>query len=352
MNAERIRTRLAPLGLLALGGITACSSGGGPGFTTPGRQEVPFSVDNTFVYECPNGYRFSASVITDAVNLRYGDNRTTLPQVEAASGERYSADGITFWNRGMEATLETPDFSYRECRGEHAPSPWVAASLLGYDFRAAGGEAAWLLEIDNGGGMWFTTDAGETEVHIDRTPDRVVESSNSWSYTSRADTREVHVLIEETGCRDVKSGESFPAYVTLTVDGTEFVGCGRSVEGMNMSPLEFNDWELTHIDSRPIPINVSMQPIGIRFDLAGGRIFGYSGCNNFIGPFSLLENDRILFRAPIVTSRLSCPGFDLEQIERRLFVALDRSDRFVIEGDQLTLYSGNSPVLRFRAEVL
>jgi hypothetical protein len=49
---------------------------------------------------------------------------------------------------------------------------------------------------------------------------------------------------------------------------------------------------------------------------------------------------------------LNCPAFDVEQLERRFFVALDRTDRYVLEDDQLTFYSGNSPVLRFRADTL
>jgi len=351
MKASRRSTRLTALGLVALGGLSACASGQSR-LSPLGRDEVPFSVDNSFVYECANGFRFSVSVIPDTVNLRYGDERAALPRVVAASGERYSADGITFWNKGMEAMLETPSFSYAECQGFHAPTPWVTASLLGYDFRAAGGQAAWQLEIDNDGGFWFTTDSGETETHVSRTPDRIAESSNSWSYSSRIDSRTVRIFIEESGCRDVASGESFPAYVTLTVDGEEFVGCGRSVEGMHASPLEFNDWRLTHIDSRPIPNNISMQPMGVRFDMAGARIFGFAGCNSFIGPFSLIENERLLFRTPIITTRLNCPAFDVEQLERRFFVALDRTDRYVLEDDQLTFYSGNSPVLRFRADTL
>ncbi|MDR0786422.1 MAG: META domain-containing protein [Gemmatimonadota bacterium] len=352
MNNYQRLIRLSSAGILTLAVVAGCSSRSSR-FASPGGTSIPFSADNTFVYKCPNSYLFSVDVVTDTVNLRYGETRVRLPRVESASGERYSEGGTTFWNKGSLAMLETPTFSYSNCAGSHAPNPWIEASMLGYDFRAVGGTTGgatpWLLEIDNNGGMRLTTD-GESEIHINRTPDRIAESPNSWSYTSRADSHEIRVLIEEDGCQAPGSEESFPAYVTLTVDGSEYTGCGRSVEGMHLSPLEFNDWWLTHVDSRPVTATVSPQPPGITFDMKGTRIFGFTGCNSFIGPFNLLPEGRILFRTPILTTRVGCSAPDLERLEAQFFQALQRVDRYAVEGGTLTLYSGNAPILRFRAD--
>ncbi len=341
-----IRPRRAAVSALLV--LAGCASGSGGGGEFIGVEAVPFEVNNTFVYRCSNDFRFSVRVRPDTVDVRYGTETATLPLVTSASGERYSADGVTFWNRGDEGLLETSRISYAECESRHAPDPWVESGLLGYDFRAIGQEPGWLLEIDNEKGMRVLTDYGETEIHIGETPDRIAESSTSWSYTVRGGPAELRVVIADTTCQDLMSGEEFPSSVTLTVDGRDLAGCGQSLAGITTSPLARNDWILTYLAFWPIN-RASGQPAAIQFDVERFRIFGYSGCNSFIGPYSM-NGERILFRPLIVTSQMSCMGSGDSEQERRLFGAIQRTDRWALEDGTLTFYSGNSPVARFSEE--
>lgn len=337
-------SRAAVSALIVLTGCASTGAGGNGEFS--GIEAVPFEVNNTFVYRCSNDFRFSVRVRPDTVDIRYGTETATLPRVISASGERYSADGITFWNQGDEGLFEAPRISYSACEARHAADPWVESGLLGYDFRAIGQEPGWLLEIDNENGMRVLTDYGETEIHVGETPDRVAESSTSWSYTVRGNSADVRVVIADTTCQDVMSGEAFPSSVTLTVDGRDLSGCGQSLAGITMSPLARNEWVLTYLAFWPVNRGAGQQMAAIRFDVDRFRVFGHTGCNTFIGPYSM-NGERILFRPVIVTSQMSCVGSGESEQERRLFGALRQTDRWAIEDGVLTLYSGNSPVARF-----
>jgi uncharacterized membrane protein/membrane-bound inhibitor of C-type lysozyme len=337
------------LAVPALVGFAGCASGGSGGSGQfAGFEAVPFAADNTFVYRCNNDFRFSVQVHDESVDVRYGMGSVTLPRVAAESGERYSAEGITFWNQGQEGLLETPAFTYTNCDGRHAPDPWVESGLLGYDFRAVGQEPGWLLEIDNEKGMRIFSDYGETAIEISETPDRVAESSNSWSYTVRGGPEDLRVVIADSTCQDVMSGERFPSAVILTLNGQELSGCGQSLAGITLSPLARNDWYLTYLAFWPVNRSVGQTQAAIRFDVERFRVFGHSGCNSFVGPYSM-NGDRILFRPLIVTSQMSCLGSGEVEQERRLFAALQRTDRYSIEDGVLTFYAGNSPVARFSA---
>jgi len=42
----------------------------------------------------------------DRISVAYGKARHILPRAVSGSGARYSADGVTFWMKGDDATFE------------------------------------------------------------------------------------------------------------------------------------------------------------------------------------------------------------------------------------------------------
>ena len=79
----------------------------------PATDEI---IDATFV--CPDGtsidVEFDNGARTATVALPEGT--VTLPQVESASGARYSDGTTTFWNKGNEATIEVDgETLYESC---------------------------------------------------------------------------------------------------------------------------------------------------------------------------------------------------------------------------------------------
>ena len=74
----------------------------------------------TFEFTCtpPDGevFTFAARFGTSEVGLtlpaRFGGRRLVLPQTRAASGARFEAGGVLFWNKGDEALLQVDDQTF------------------------------------------------------------------------------------------------------------------------------------------------------------------------------------------------------------------------------------------------
>ncbi len=217
-------TRSIPLVLLAAG---ACSAAPAPDPQTPGTPSA------THVYACPGGYDFTARVLGERATLVLADRTVELRQVPAASGARYAGDGFEFWNRGDEASLETPAGSHAGCRERPAQGPWEAARLRGADFRAVGQEPGWVLEIEEGRRITFATDYGETRVQAPAPAPEVDSGTGRATYRARGGAHALTVVVERAPCSDIMSGEHYPRTVRVTLDGREHAGCG-----MPLTPAE------------------------------------------------------------------------------------------------------------------
>jgi heat shock protein HslJ len=117
--------------------LTAACAPAPPAPAAPGPEGgAGAALPATYVYQCEGDYRFSVTVMPDRVALRAGGNNTELPRVIAASGTRYSNGSITFWSKGLQAQLETPEAAHRSCVGQLARTPADEARIL-----ASGGGA-------------------------------------------------------------------------------------------------------------------------------------------------------------------------------------------------------------------
>lgn len=66
------------------------------------------TTSTTATFQCPGGETIDAEFVgTEEVVVTLPDQEAmTLPQVESASGARYSDGTTTFWNKGDEAMVE------------------------------------------------------------------------------------------------------------------------------------------------------------------------------------------------------------------------------------------------------
>jgi membrane-bound inhibitor of C-type lysozyme len=89
-------TNLALLPLLAVLAVAACAE----------RPEPRAPVNTAFT--CQDGQSPVVRVFQDdRATIRLDDGRVVeLAREPAASGERYGGDGLTFWQKGRDATLE------------------------------------------------------------------------------------------------------------------------------------------------------------------------------------------------------------------------------------------------------
>lgn len=181
------------------------------------------------VYECSNGFTFTARIDDESAWLFLPNKTVRLAHVPSGSGAKYSKDQFTFWSKGEEAQLEIDDNLYRNCKNNRAKAIWENAKLNGIDFRAVGNEPAWYLEIEKGNKIVLIINYGQDRYEF-ATPEAVIDiPARKTIYEAQNDTNHLTVIIRGRRCRDSMSGESFETQVTVTLDRREFQGCGRAL---------------------------------------------------------------------------------------------------------------------------
>ena len=152
-----------------------------------------------------------------------------LPQAIVASGARYQAGDISFWNRGDKAQVETPR-GQLQCQLAKQRDAFTRDDYPGVMFLGRGNEPGWMVKLSNETPeMTLVSNYGrETRTLpymvsvMDNDAGRVViENADAETF--------FRVRIEASACFDDMSGEPFPARVTLSIDGQQYKGCGQGI---------------------------------------------------------------------------------------------------------------------------
>jgi len=152
-----------------------------------------------------------------------------LAPAVVASGARFERDGISFWNKGDEAVVETPR-GRLECRASMRRQALTREQRPGVMFHARGNEPGWMASLAHDRPeVHLSLDYGSREQTL---PYRVTTMDNEAGRvilaSGRGDTP-FELRIEARACFDDMSGEPFPARVTLSVDGEQYRGCGQGI---------------------------------------------------------------------------------------------------------------------------
>ena len=307
--------------------------------------ELPDSTaaKGTTVYGCADGFRFSMRPEGDSAIVSLPRRLVSLPRTPAASGAKYAAGGITFWDKGREATLHVEGTEHAGCSGLAAGSPWEAAMMLGIDFRAVGQEPGWILDLDEGHWLRYVGDYG-TVTLFDEAPNAETAPDGGITYRLRDGGRELLVTIRELPCQDVMSGESYSHTVAIRLDERELRGCGRPLMS---GELTERYWKLTELGGKPAVTPAHGREAHLRLRAEGGEAGGSTGCNSFGGRYER-EGDRIRF-SRMVSTMMACDDPAIMTQETEFLRMLEAADRAVAVGDDLTLYTGYRPVARFAA---
>jgi putative lipoprotein len=108
-------------------------------------------------------------------------------------------------------------------------------------------------------------------------------------------------------------------------------------------------WKLTEIDGQAAVLGAGGREPHMVLTSEGGQVRGFSGCNRFMGSYQQIES-QLRFK-PLAATQMAClEGMEQEQ---RFLEALGEVVRFTINGDSLTLYTGDERLLlRFKAIAL
>ncbi|MGC2857342.1 MliC family protein [Novispirillum sp. DQ9] len=175
------------------------------------------------VYQCDDGTQVMARFSGDMAELWLPDGIRTMMAGRAASGVRYVDRDLVFWTKGLDqARLERPGATAASCTAG-PPAPWRDAAAAGATFRAVGQEPGWLLDVlpDS---LRLLADYATREVTVPKPAPRRAGDRTTYD----AGRLRVDILAEP--CRDIMSGQPFPATVRVTLDGTPWRGCGMELE--------------------------------------------------------------------------------------------------------------------------
>jgi putative lipoprotein len=157
------------------------------------------------------------------------DRSIVLPQVEAASGAKYADGDTAFWGKGINSAQLTLDGEDTPCQLDRRATPWVDARARGAHFRGVGQEPGWQIEMHEDR-IVMVYQYGERRAVVPNPgvvtdPDQPVRR---WQSTT--EEHELQAIVEDRSCTDVMSGDTFPTTVKVTLDGREYLGCGRDLE--------------------------------------------------------------------------------------------------------------------------
>lgn len=116
--------------------------------------------------------------------------------------------------------------------------------------------------------------------------------------------------------------------------------CSSSRSTSQMNSLAGN-WRLTVFPNATKPFAEFFTTKMPELEFAGDRVSGNTGCNRITGSFSL---DGEAFRfGNLATTKMGCPGYD----ENIYLDALNMTNRFMLNADQLSLYRDSTLLMTF-----
>jgi len=184
----------------------------------------------TFFFECEGGRSFTVQVGRTIAWLYLPDRTVDLRRVDSASGVRFQAGSVVFWNKGDdEATLETGAETYKSCRSDPQKAVWEDARVRGIMFRALGNEPGWMLEIDTRRNAVLVADYGDNRYQLSGL-DVLTEDDTVTTYVGTGGGHSLRVRVLPGPCGDSMSGIVFEKKVTVAIDDKKYEGCGRELK--------------------------------------------------------------------------------------------------------------------------
>ncbi|SFB47323.1 META domain-containing protein [Algoriphagus aquimarinus] len=120
-----------------------------------------------------------------------------------------------------------------------------------------------------------------------------------------------------------------------------FVSCGSSKSINPLNLLTGNSWALSSIMGHGLDMNQFVGGIPSLSFLDGGKLAGFSGCNNFSGNF-LLEGTGIQLDPGAMTKKM-CPGSG----EQDFISTLSKVGELKVGKDKLILLDGTTELMSF-----
>lgn len=135
----------------------------------------------------------------------------------------------------------------------------------------------------------------------------------------------------------MKSIKSFSILVVFLIISS----CGGLKRINPLSLLTGNSWALATLMGKELDLSLFSETVPRLDFLAGGKLAGFSGCNNFSGSFSL-EGTAVKLDPGAITKK-ACSGMG----EQAFITAIGRVSQLKVDKGKLTLLLGDSELMSF-----
>jgi uncharacterized membrane protein len=176
----------------------------------------------SYTYRCDSRFDLSIRAAgTDSVDLYLPDDIRRLSRQPSGSGVKFTDGAVSVWSHGEDAILQDGARSY-SCRQERQRSTPEDGSVAGVQFRAAGEQGDWMLEVHEDG-ITFTDDEDGRVIVPPATPE---QAGGAIIYVSTSEAHRLQIVIEQRECMNLINGERFQTSVQVNLDGDGYSGCG------------------------------------------------------------------------------------------------------------------------------
>ncbi|MBN2730801.1 MAG: copper resistance protein NlpE N-terminal domain-containing protein [Balneolaceae bacterium] len=223
-----------------------------------------------------------------------------------------------------------------ESDSANADIRWKDRRKRGIDFRAAGNEPSWSLDIDFDKMMTFKTLNGDSiSTPIPEMSQDTASKARIWN--AEVESGSLKVELYPTGCVDDMSGEVFNYYANVSYNGQQYSGCGNFIN----ATYKLNDfWQLHTLNQSEIDTGeVTRQVPALQFDIAKDKVYGNTGCNQLNGNVAIADSS--LSFSKIITTKMACQG----NVEPRFLKAMKIVSEYEISDAELLLLSSTGDTL-------
>jgi uncharacterized membrane protein len=187
-------------------------------------QQANAKTGDVLVYYCHDLSFVTVRILPKRVEVETESRKVTLVETPPSAPVRYSDGKVTLSSLGEQVRFEEPGAVYF-CRSMPVEVPWQEARFRGIEFRAAGDDPVWTLEIDSGVAVEFAYGSGDARAVTRFPPAEFVDKDNRMTLTTASGSLSLAVLAERRVCS--VGGSTVTLTVTVTLDGKTYRGCGR-----------------------------------------------------------------------------------------------------------------------------
>jgi len=212
-----------------------------------------------------------------------------------------------------------------------------------------GNEPSWRLDLTDPGKARFSTPDSAAVDYIGAANTLAHRKESVWrGQAAIANGGELVAFLREGACSDGMSDTVHPYSVNVSLpEGRHYAGCCRLSEApVASATLENATWRLTALPGQTLPAAQERNAVTVNFE--AGRVHGFSGCNQFMGSYTLQGGKLLL--GTLGGTMMACaePAMSIEQHFQKSFSgALNVT---VVGNDLLLTPDNGGEALRFERQ--